>query len=431
MIGRIDEVVFDCADPPALAAFWAQVLGGEATGRDDDWWYVDPPGWTRVAFQRVPEGKAVKNRVHLDVEVADIAAATEQAEALGAARAGRPARRHRRLLPGAPRPRGQRVVRGQARVSTDPRVEDAFALLYAESYGRIVRYAARRGAGSPEDVAQGVFRLAWTAVQQGVPVTLGWLVGAADSLLPKVDLGLDRRVLRMRFWDGLSVTEIATVTGLSRTAVLRHLSAARRVAGEPNPVPEVEAPLSERGWDELRTLVPRAAASLEKAPPRRRRLSTPVRVGLAIVVARHRRHDRARAADGPADLDGVLDFPFYTSTAALEDASDTIVRGTLTDLSRRHRHDRRHGHGEGLVGHLLHLRRPRRRTDQRARRRRRVRVPARPRRPGEQRAGVLRGAGRQGGPDDDATPCRSRRAPWERSACSSCRRRGGGPASCA
>ena len=61
MIGRIDEVVFDCADPP---------------------------GWTRVAFQRVPEGKAAKNRLHLDVEVADIAAATQEAEALGATRVG-------------------------------------------------------------------------------------------------------------------------------------------------------------------------------------------------------------------------------------------------------------------------------------------------------------------------------------------------------
>jgi len=88
MIGRIDEVVFDCANPPTLAAFWAQVLGGEAHGRDDDWWYVDPPGWTRVAFQRVPEDKTVKNRVHLDVEVADIAAATKEAEALGATRVG-------------------------------------------------------------------------------------------------------------------------------------------------------------------------------------------------------------------------------------------------------------------------------------------------------------------------------------------------------
>ena len=46
MIGSIDEVVVDCADPAALAGFWAQVLGGEPVGRDDAWWYVVPPGWT-------------------------------------------------------------------------------------------------------------------------------------------------------------------------------------------------------------------------------------------------------------------------------------------------------------------------------------------------------------------------------------------------
>jgi hypothetical protein len=217
-------------------------------------------------------------------------------------------------------------------VSTDPRTEDAFALLYAETYGRIVRYAARRGAGSAEDVAQGVYRLAWTAAQQGVPVTLGWLVGAADSLLPRDERSVESRVLRMRFWDRLSITEIATVTGLTRTAVLRHLNAARRVPGEPNPVPEVEAPLRERAWAELRVLVPRAAASLEKAPPRRRRLSTPVRVGLVILAVAVVTMIALAPRMAPPDLDGVLDFPFYTSTAALEDASDTIVRGTLTAL---------------------------------------------------------------------------------------------------
>ena len=88
MIGRIDEVVVDCHDPGPLAAFWAAVLGGEAARRDDAWWYVDPPGWTRLAFQRVPEAKAVKNRLHLDVEVDDIEGATAAAEALGARRTG-------------------------------------------------------------------------------------------------------------------------------------------------------------------------------------------------------------------------------------------------------------------------------------------------------------------------------------------------------
>lgn len=217
-------------------------------------------------------------------------------------------------------------------MSTDPRVEDAFALLYAESYPRIVRYAARRGSSAPEDVAQGVFRLAWTAVQRDVPVTFGWLVGAADSLLPATDIGIERRVLRMRFWDKQSLTEIATATNLSRTAVYRHLNAARRIPGEPNPVPEVDAPVSPRGWDELRVLVPRAAATLEKSPPRRKRLSTPVRVGLAVVAVAVVAMIALAPRMAPPDLDGVLDYPFYTSTAALEDASDTIVRGTLTHL---------------------------------------------------------------------------------------------------
>ena len=88
MIGSIDEVVVDCRDPGPLAAFWARVLGGEPVERDPAWWYVLPPGWTQLSFQRVPEAKTVKNRVHLDVRVDDLAAATAAAEALGARAVG-------------------------------------------------------------------------------------------------------------------------------------------------------------------------------------------------------------------------------------------------------------------------------------------------------------------------------------------------------
>ncbi|GAA2724701.1 VOC family protein [Cellulomonas aerilata] len=88
MIGSIDEVVIDCAEPAMLAAFWARVLGGEPVERDDAWWYILPPGWTQLSFQRVPEPKTVKNRLHLDVRVDDIDDATAQAEALGARRVG-------------------------------------------------------------------------------------------------------------------------------------------------------------------------------------------------------------------------------------------------------------------------------------------------------------------------------------------------------
>lgn len=88
MIGSIDEVVIDCADPAVLAAFWARVLGGEPVERDPAWWYIRPPGWTQLAFQKVPEAKSVKNRLHLDVLVEDIDDAAARAEEWGARRRG-------------------------------------------------------------------------------------------------------------------------------------------------------------------------------------------------------------------------------------------------------------------------------------------------------------------------------------------------------
>lgn len=81
------QVTFDCAQPERVARFWCEVLGyvppsppdGFATWDDAnaalpperrDTWFAcsDPTGvGPRLYFQRVPEGKVVKNRVHLDV----------------------------------------------------------------------------------------------------------------------------------------------------------------------------------------------------------------------------------------------------------------------------------------------------------------------------------------------------------------------------
>ncbi|MGW5423897.1 VOC family protein [Streptomyces sp. NPDC003943] len=88
MRARVQEIVFDCAAPAPLVRFWAALLGGTPVDRSPEWSYVDPPGFVRLAFQRVPEGKAVKNRVHLDVEVADPDAAAAEALAWGARRSG-------------------------------------------------------------------------------------------------------------------------------------------------------------------------------------------------------------------------------------------------------------------------------------------------------------------------------------------------------
>jgi hypothetical protein len=86
------QLVIDCAEPELLARFWADALGyefqpppdGFATW--DDYWrdvgvpeeelgvgvdsIIDPAGGgPRIWFQKVPEGKTIKNRFHLDVMV--------------------------------------------------------------------------------------------------------------------------------------------------------------------------------------------------------------------------------------------------------------------------------------------------------------------------------------------------------------------------
>jgi len=85
------QVTFDCADPARMAEFWAQALDYKLQDPPEGWdsweaWatdqgvpeedfnsmsaVVDPDGkGPRLLFQRVPEGKSAKNRVHLDLNV--------------------------------------------------------------------------------------------------------------------------------------------------------------------------------------------------------------------------------------------------------------------------------------------------------------------------------------------------------------------------
>ncbi|SCL59522.1 Glyoxalase-like domain-containing protein [Micromonospora citrea] len=120
-MARDVQITFDCADPAALAAFWADALGYRVQGppsgfeswdealeamgvpperRNDASAVLDPEGTgPRLFFQRVPEGKRAKNRVHLDVRAAPgltgdarMAALEAEAERLvsrGATRLGR------------------------------------------------------------------------------------------------------------------------------------------------------------------------------------------------------------------------------------------------------------------------------------------------------------------------------------------------------
>jgi hypothetical protein len=96
-------VTFDCAHPASLARFWAAVLDDYAVApyddaelerlrsmgihdpEDDPSVLVEPSGdGPRLFFQRVPEEKVAKNRVHFDLRVSDIDDEIERLVRLGA-----------------------------------------------------------------------------------------------------------------------------------------------------------------------------------------------------------------------------------------------------------------------------------------------------------------------------------------------------------
>ena len=84
-IGRFHWLVIDTVDPARIAPFWCGLLGIRERGwfgqdyllleRDDH-----TPG---IAFQRVPEAKVGKNRLHVDVDVDDVAVAVDRVVELG------------------------------------------------------------------------------------------------------------------------------------------------------------------------------------------------------------------------------------------------------------------------------------------------------------------------------------------------------------
>ena len=83
----------DCADPKGLATFWQQVLDWRLTYEHPDEAVLEPPEGSPqngvapdLIFLRVPEGKSVKNRIHLDLRPDDQAAEVARVEALGARR---------------------------------------------------------------------------------------------------------------------------------------------------------------------------------------------------------------------------------------------------------------------------------------------------------------------------------------------------------
>jgi predicted enzyme related to lactoylglutathione lyase len=88
----IAEIEVDCVDPEPIARFWGQVLGWEVQRQADVLWMsasgVPSDADLKLVFAEVPEGKSVKNRLHIDLSPSgcDQAEELERLLGLGASR---------------------------------------------------------------------------------------------------------------------------------------------------------------------------------------------------------------------------------------------------------------------------------------------------------------------------------------------------------
>jgi hypothetical protein len=80
------QLVIDCHDPRALARFWSAVLDQPILFEDDEEVIVgaDQDSYPGLCFLPVPEGKTVKNRLHIDLNPDDQQAEVDRLLALGA-----------------------------------------------------------------------------------------------------------------------------------------------------------------------------------------------------------------------------------------------------------------------------------------------------------------------------------------------------------
>jgi predicted enzyme related to lactoylglutathione lyase len=86
MASRWNWLVVDARDPERIADFWCRALDFQVLGKEDFgvWIGMDERTAPRLLFQRVPEHKTVKNRLHMDLTPDDQDAEVERLLGLGA-----------------------------------------------------------------------------------------------------------------------------------------------------------------------------------------------------------------------------------------------------------------------------------------------------------------------------------------------------------
>lgn len=87
---HIAVIAIDAVEPRVVANFWCAVLGWQMAEETHDVISIAAPGgsWPSIDVVAVPEGKAVKNRIHLDLRADGVSSADELERllALGARR---------------------------------------------------------------------------------------------------------------------------------------------------------------------------------------------------------------------------------------------------------------------------------------------------------------------------------------------------------
>ncbi|MGI5241673.1 VOC family protein [Dactylosporangium sp. CA-139066] len=90
-MATLSTIIFDCADPGALAEFYRKATGWEVASADDDFVYLGDGGPVQLAFQRVAGYRAPgwpddAKQAHLDLKVDDVERAAAELVASGATR---------------------------------------------------------------------------------------------------------------------------------------------------------------------------------------------------------------------------------------------------------------------------------------------------------------------------------------------------------
>lgn len=83
-MGKLGCIVIDCADAKRAAEFWSQALEGYTVNAQEWGFTMTSQSDPVIYFEVVPEGKTVKNRLHLNIQAPDRKAEVARLVGLGA-----------------------------------------------------------------------------------------------------------------------------------------------------------------------------------------------------------------------------------------------------------------------------------------------------------------------------------------------------------